>query len=134
MNTTNDLDTAAEGAREAHRLIGVARQAIKSGKTEDAIETLNTAQIAAWQSMKAAIRAGALEPKGTTTKEPTPLALLDTPANRRLLVALQDAVDAAGVVDKERGHSPTDGFAAHLSALTTAVHLEINGPVGSPLE
>ena len=60
--------------------------------------------------------------------------LLDTPANRRLLAALDAAVEAANEVDRERGWIDADGASVGIGetlagmALTTSV--EVFGPGG----
>ena len=59
-----------------------------------------------------------------------PLQLLDTPANRRFLEALQEAHSAALAVDRER-HGSQDGPAAHaVSELVATVEMEVYGPQG----
>lgn len=75
-----------------------------------------------------------------------PLALLDTPANRELLAALETAVRLAEVVDKERGLSlpesarlhPGDSLgvdlAEEIAQIAARVRLEVHGATGKGLE
>ena len=56
-----------------------------------------------------------------------PLELLDTPRNRRLLSALEEAHEAALAVDYERGYGD-DGPAQDLEDWTYKVREEVYGP------
>lgn len=58
-----------------------------------------------------------------------PLQLLDTPANRRLLRALEEAHEAALAVDHERGYGE-DGPAQDLENMVCETREEIFGPAG----
>jgi hypothetical protein len=62
-----------------------------------------------------------------------PLDLLDTPANRRLLAALEVAWTAAREVDYERGYGD-DGPAQDLEDWVAGTKEEIYGPAGSGRE
>ena len=63
-----------------------------------------------------------------------PLRLLDTPAGRELLAALDAAAEAAGALDRERGWTDPDGspcgWAESVGGLAEKLRLEIDGPTG----
>ncbi len=62
-----------------------------------------------------------------------PLELMTSPANRRLLGALQEAHAAALAVDQERGWEG-DGLADMVSDWLHAVEQEVHGAIGKGLE
>ena len=76
--------------------------------------------------------AGALRPVGMLPRPETPLALLDTPANRRYLDALRAAWEAGLAVDRERYGADigTDGEAQVVEMLIRDKETEIHGPPG----
>ena len=79
-------------------------------------------------------RAGAERPDAPppSFESGVPLALLDTPTNRRYLEALRVCYDAALAVDRER-YGPnigTDGCAQVIEMVLADVEEEIGGPVG----
>jgi hypothetical protein len=68
-----------------------------------------------------------------TTPTATPLHLLDTPASRRLLAALEEAAKAGAEVDRERGwmhHGEPAGYGETLAGMALSLGLEVCGPVG----
>ncbi|MBC8101532.1 MAG: hypothetical protein H7Z41_02955, partial [Cytophagales bacterium] len=63
-----------------------------------------------------------------------PLALLDTPATRALLEALEAAAAAGAAVDRERGWIDADGravgFGETLDGMAEQLRAEVIGPTG----
>lgn len=109
-----------------------AREDIAHGNTQKAkTDLLQTAEDAAHVGTLME-QAGAQRPPTLDPPREVPLTLLDTPANRRLLHALQDAHAAALDVDAERGlgrHSdgPVSGM---VDSLLAEVESEVSGPTG----
>jgi len=64
--------------------------------------------------------------------EPVPLHLLSTPATRRLLDALQYAVECAQEVDRERGHVLADGTGTGLTDTVGDVYERLRQQVEGP--
>lgn len=77
-------------------------------------------------------QAGAERPALVAAPMTVPLALLDTPANRRYARALREAWEAGLAVDRERyGESiGTDGCAQVIEMVLADVEQEIGGPAG----
>ncbi len=74
-------------------------------------------------------RYGASPGNGASRPPDVPLELLDTPANRRLARILEEAVEAAKAVDRERGYGD-DGPAGVLEMYAEQVRTEVHGPAG----
>lgn len=72
-------------------------------------------------------QAGADRPGSLPAPPDVPLQLLDTPANRRYLAALQEAHTAALTVDQERYGSEDGPAACVLSELVAVVEIEVYG-------
>ena len=105
------------------------RQAAMRAGRADAAEQMQELQSRAWTVVRDLVDAGAADPTGgraTTDEAPVPLHLLDSPANRRLLRALQEAHAAALEVDNERGIE--DGFADVVEHFAANVATEVHGP------
>lgn len=81
-------------------------------------------------------RGGAQRPPEHVQRPNVPLELLDTPANRRYLAALQEAWECALAVDRERyGESiGTDGCAQAVEFILCDVQEEVRGPQGAVRE
>ncbi len=123
------LDRAAAGCHAIHRELDRMRQAATRAGVPHVAEQLDTIRGRAWYAMRELVDAGAADPTGgrvTTAEAPVPLHLLDSPANRRLLRALQEAHEAALAVDEER--SIVDGFADVVSLFAAGVATEVHGP------
>ena len=75
---------------------------------------------------------GAERPKAIASPSSVPLALLNTPANRRYAQALRDAWEAGLAVDRERygENIGTDGCAQVIEMVLADVEQELNGPTG----
>jgi len=91
-----------------------------------------TAELAGMIGREAARVIAHADVKTVTPKFIVPMHLLDTPANRRYLAALEAAYEAGIEVDRERGYDEYDGVAeqevANLLAHTRA---EVHAPTGS---
>lgn len=81
-------------------------------------------------------RAGADAPQGTVPRNEVPLALLDTPANRRYAAKLREAWEAGMAVDRERYGADigTDGCAQVIEMVLADVEEECFGAVGAGRE
>ena len=127
-----DQATLNRTARACHALsrdLGRLRQAAMRAGRANVAEELMDLQGRAWVTMRDLVDAGAADPTGgrvTTDETPVPLHLLDSPANRRLLRALQEAHAAALEVDNERGIE--DGFADVVEHFAANVATEVHGP------
>ena len=96
------------------------------------VETLEQAARLAAQLETRLEQAGAQRPAHTAPAPDVPLALLDTPANRRYAEKLREAWEAGLEVDRER-YGPgigTDGCAQVIEMVLADVEQEIGGPVG----
>jgi len=131
------LDRTARASYALSRDLDRMRQAATRAGGANIAQEMQDLQGRAWTTMRALVDAGAADPTSTvtpgdfggqvTTAAPSvPLALLDTPANRRLLHALLEAHEAARAVDEERGI--VDGFADVVEHFTAGVQTEIYGP------
>ena len=123
------LDRTARSCHTLSRELGRMRQAAARANVANVAEQLQDLQGRAWTTMRDLVDAGADDPTGgrvTTQEAPTPLHLLDSPANRRLLRALEEAHAAALEVDEERGIQ--DGFADVIEHFAAGVQTEVHGP------
>jgi len=123
------LDRTARASYALSRDLDRMRQAATRAGGANIAEQLQDLQGRAWTTMRALVDAGAADPTGgqvTTAAPPVPLHLLDTPANRRLLHALEEAHAAALDVDGER--RIVDGFADVIEHFAAGVQTEIYGP------
>lgn len=122
------LDQAAARFFGVHKaLFGTLRRGDLSAP---AAETIEQTRAGAWYALKDLVAAGAADPRphrpAAVGPTETPLHLLDTPKNRRLLNALVEAHQAALDVDAERGI--VDGFAEVIEHFAAQVQTEIYGP------
>ena len=78
-------------------------------------------------------RAGAERPAVVAAPMTVPLALLDTPANRRYVRDLRTAWESALAVDRERygENIGTDGCAQAVEMILADAEQELHGPVSS---
>lgn len=109
-----------------------ANREMAAGHSEAVKEILTqTASAAARMGIRLE-RAGADRPDSLPPRREVPLALLDTPANRRYMRALQTAYEAGKEVDAERYGPHEDGPAAGgVELLMMNVELEVMGPAGA---
>jgi hypothetical protein len=117
MNSTLDplldqetLDRAGRAADRSVRSILEAQGALMQGDPDEARFHVDEANEAA-QNLFLLLRDAGANVPGAPASAPIPLELLDTPATRRLLDALQYAVECAQTVDRERGWT-MDGTAS----------------------
>ena len=77
-------------------------------------------------------QAGAQRPAHVAVARSVPLALLDTPTNRRYAAKLHDAWEADLAVDRERfgPNIGTDGCAQVIEMVLADVQEELCGPAG----
>lgn len=127
----SDLDAIARAAMQIHTAISHGQREARYGRHDAAAEHIEAARMQTWQLKRAAEALGAATPAGVPTRstEPTPLHLMDTPANRRLLAALVEAHKAALEVDAERGIH--DGFAEVMESFAAERRDEVYGSAGS---
>ncbi len=123
---------ALRPARACHALSRdldrMCQAAMRTG-TAHVAEQLMDLQGRAWVTMRDLVDAGAADPTGgqvAASNADVPLHLLDSPANRRLLRALEEAHAAALEVDRERGIE--DGFADVIEHFAAGVATEVHGP------
>ena len=137
------LDQAAHFCQKANIEAQFADQQLHYGNVEAARARLTSAVEASQMGLRTLLDAGA-RVKGIPAAAPADplraLALADTPATRRLLTVLGQAVEAAEVVDAERGnvlpaHLPLQpdesrgtGWAETLSGLALRLKIEVEGP------
>jgi hypothetical protein len=127
-----DLDAVARNIRSAQEDVSVAAATGPDDERARAlfrrsVETLHAA-LARLEALGATIPGVA----GTTPTE-TPLHLLDTPASRRLLAALEEAAKAGADVDRERGwmhDGEPAGYGETLGGMAMTLRIEVVGPVG----
>ena len=125
QNELNSLRTLAAKIKAA------GSQAMRSVGRDQGQRLEEVQQLAAQMETRLE-QAGAQRPGTLATMNLVPLALLDTPANRRYLEALRVAYEAGLAVDRERyGESiGTDGCAQVIEMVLADVEQEIDGPVG----
>ena len=131
MNLTYaHLDRWRTLAEHLRQTLFTARQALQTGDRARALPPVAEALEHAIRLNYALDAAGAARPMQASTFPDIPLHLLDTPANRRYLRALQNARDAAAEVDQERQESGVDSVAAEiLEMLLADTEMEVHGPV-----
>jgi len=136
----SDLDAAAKDVQMAQKASMVAEVLATPGQTDTPEEAAKAALYSkqAIESCVAALQR--LENMGaqivgiTGMPAPTiPLHLLDTPATRALMDALEAATLAAEAVDRERGNVHPDGtpsgFAETIGGMALGLRTEVFGPV-----
>ena len=130
----SDLDAVAKSVQMAQKASMVAEVLATPGQT-DTPEEAAKAALYSKQAIESCVNAlQRLENMGarivgiTGQAAPTvPLHLLDTPATRILLAALEAATVAAEAVDRERGN--TVNFSETLEGIALGLRTEIFGPV-----
>ena len=115
----------------AARIKGAGSQAMRSVGREQG-ERLEDVMSLSAQMETRLEQVGAERPGTIAFPSSVPLALLNTPANRRYATALHDAWEAGLAVDRERyGESiGTDGCAQVIEMVLADVEQELNGPIG----
>ena len=130
----SDLDAAAQAVQLAQESARIAESLSTPGQAADEAQ-LRLVPIYAKKAAESCVQAlqrlqnaGARLPGITGQAAPTvPLHLLDTPATRALLAALEAATVAAEAVDRERGN--TVNFSETLEGMALGLRTEIFGPV-----
>lgn len=128
----SDLDAALAAAYQANGELMAASNALREDRTERAQEAIADAQAKLSRVIRNLERLGAQIPPERAAISSTGAALdrltqMTSPANKRLLAALENAYLAAREVDKERGEVG-DGIAELIGDLVTLRHQEIHGP------
>ena len=125
QNELNSLRTLAAKIKQA------GSQAMRATGLKQR-ERLEDVQRLAAQMETRLEQAGAERPAVVAAPLTVPLALLDTPANRRYAQALREAWEAGLAVDRERYGEKigTDGCAQVIEMVLADVEEEIGGPVG----
>lgn len=137
----SELDKVAVLVNQAARFSSLAAKAavqVKRGDTDSlstAIDRASAANNAAELALRRLLALGAAHPgRGLAAVERLPLHLLDTPASRAFLSALEAAAEAGAELDRERGWVDADGEAiGHgetLTGMALAMRTEIFGPSG----
>lgn len=107
-----------------------ARLCYARGKAQQGREMLAVLEVQGAAVGVAMEQAGADRPGSLPAPPDVPLQLLDTPANRQYLAALQEAHAAALAVDRERYGSQDGPAAGAVSELVAAVKIEVFGAQG----
>jgi hypothetical protein len=139
--TVTDLERVAFLIGEAQTAAGFASlevaNAIQTGDTSNlraAYEQAKQARTNAEQALNRLLSLGVARPGPAVARDALPLSLLDTPATRRLLAALEAAAEAGAAVDKERRWVDEDGepvgHGETLAGMALVIRREIFGPEG----
>ena len=122
------LDRAAVNCHAMHQELNRMRQVATRAGVAHVAEQLDAVRARAWYTMRELVDAGAGDPTGrlAAIAPNVPMRLLDSPANRLLLRALEEAHAAALEVDAERGI--VDGFADVIEHFAAGVQTEVHGP------
>ena len=122
--------TCAE-CEQAHLLL------LDTPEHREALEHVMRARQTAWTTYRSMLDAGAAPVESYGVPSPVPLHLLDTPATRRLLAALEAATEAANDVDRERGwlhEGEPAGWGETLAGMAYTLRVEVEGPAGGGRE
>ena len=138
MNIPQDtLNGWRKKAGAAWGILSALRYDIAGSKTQQAQDRRQQAEDALRLLVLDMEKAGAdVAEDNDTPRNEAPLALLDTPANRRYAQKLREAWEAGLAVDRERYGADigTDGCAQMVEMLLADVETEIGGAVGAGLE
>lgn len=139
MTTTQGLDDVARLVAQAELESRLAVMGMMLGHDAGIPREMATsAGKCAGAALALLLAMGASRPGVAVARDSTPLHLLDTPATRALLAALEAAREAGAEVDRERGWVDASGepigFGEQLGAMALQLRTEIMGPVGSGLE
>nr|CAA9212726.1 hypothetical protein AVDCRST_MAG63-52 [uncultured Armatimonadetes bacterium] len=127
-------DQLAEGARAADRTSRGAQATatlIETGESDEARRHAEEATRVADYVLNLLLPEGAPPPGGNKAADTLPLHLRDTPASRRLLAAVEEAVGAD--VDHERGRMQDGepcGWGETFAGLALTLRVEVEGPAG----
>jgi hypothetical protein len=103
-------------------------------RAREAYERAKEARDTADQALKRLLALGASRPGGQVARDTLPLELLDTPAARRYLAALEAAAEAGAELDRERGwldeNGEPVGHGETLAGLALEMRREVYGPEG----
>lgn len=131
--TADMLDQAALAARGAARSADRATIEILRGDDQAAGMFTRQAKEHALSAERLLIAAGAARPSGTGLRDSVSLHLLDTPATRQLVAALEAATLAARAVDMERGWVDEEGRPCGIGETLGALYLEWRVEVEGPM-
>ena len=130
----SQLDRTTRTADLAVRSVLDAGERLAAGDLVSAEQHVRDANEASQSVYLALVRAGGSAGSGSVAPQALDLALLDTPAARRLLDALQFAVACAQDVDAERGWVLPSGEGCGLvdtiGDITEALRQQVEGPKG----
>lgn len=127
-------DNAMAAAGGASTAVGMFLQIGDASLVREALEQARTARRHSEQILRRLLALGASHPAGVSGGDTLPLDMLDTPANRRFLAALEAAAEAGAEVDRERGWIDESGepigHGETLAGLALLARREIFGPEG----
>lgn len=136
------VESAQQDTTRAAQSLSIVRQAEASGAgwvdrgklQTEAHEAANRAAETLQKVVERLIDQGAERDGGPIPFGEVPLHLLDTPAGRRFLTALENAQETAAEVDRERGWVDGDGtpsgYSEDLAGLLLRLRREVIGPAG----
>lgn len=127
-------DAAMLAAGGASTSAGMFLQIGDTAMVREALEEARKARKASEQILNRLIAMGAKRPGSAVAADALPLHLMDTPANRRYLAALEAAAEAGAAVDRERGwidaNGESTGHGETLAGLALLTRREVHGPEG----
>lgn len=128
------LDRTTRTADLAVRSVLDAGERLAAGDLVSAAQHIRDADTASQSVYLALVRAGGDAGPGSVAPQTVPIELLDTPATRRLLDALQFAVSCAQEVDTERGWTLASGegcgMVDTIGDIAEALRQQVEGPKG----
>ena len=134
LDTRQDqLDAAARLTDRAHDEAAYAGGMLRRGDTQSAAKHAKAAEDAAENALEILLALGARRPGQAVAADSLPLELLDTPASRRLLAALEEAQKAGEALDRERGwlhDGEPCGWGEMLGGMVLTLRVEVEGPQG----
>lgn len=141
MTEQGELDRIAALVSQAGNAAGFCGNTIAGAKhlqnfgmLDKALDQATEARKSADQALKRLLALGASRPGGSVARDTLPLELLDTPAARRYLAALEAAAEAGAELDKERGwideNGEPVGHGETIAGLALEMRREVFGPMG----
>lgn len=131
---TEALASVAHCILESARASGTATALLLGGDTQEAQESTRQASRSSQAALGLLRSIGVYTGQEHPARARVPLALLDTPATRTLVAALEAATLAARAVDLERGWVDEEGrpcgIGETLGALYLEWRVEVEGPAG----
>ncbi len=128
MNISQDeLNQIVRAFLRVHKASAEAAFRLRCGDVDAAQAALEECRATAWRAMQTVVRLGAERPSELGPRVGADPFFTDTPANRKLLYALREAVDAAVERDRENKNY-SDGFVGVLEGLAADLAREVEGP------